>query len=66
MTTRTNEEIEARICELTELIESSVKSATIDGTTTSFDLAAARRERRELKRQLGQKTKRPACRIRLG
>lgn len=53
-------EILDRIKELDEMLASPVSSITVDGTTTRFDIDAARKERQQLLNQLpGIKGHRP-------
>ncbi len=56
-----------RLVALDELIQSGVSTVTVDGTTTKFDLAEARKERESLLLRLGYKKRPPLCsRINLG
>lgn len=58
----------ARIAELDAILSSGASSSTLDGTTISFDLAAMRQERDELKTKLqtGNKPRRNAFNVKLG
>jgi len=49
---------EQKVTRLRELLQSGVTSTTVDGETTSFDLASVRRELIALERRLGYRRKR--------
>lgn len=65
---RSNREIRDRLDEIDEILETGVSSVSVDGTSTTFDLAALRRERQTLRQKLPEyRARRPrASRINLG
>ena len=64
----TQDEIKQRIAAIDEKLASGVRSVTVDGTSTTIDLAELRKERSDLEQQLpATKLRRPqSARIYLG